>query len=52
MKAEDWDELEAQVESHGPEVVEFILVNADEKLFTLGVTNIEFVDGSIRVELT
>ncbi len=52
MTDDDWTELEAQVESHGPEAVEFVLENADEKLFVLDINNIQFTDGKIKVSLS
>ena len=47
MLKEHWDELEAQVESHGPEAVVFI----DRGLKFLEITNVQLVDDGV-IEVT
>jgi hypothetical protein len=50
MLKTDWEELEAQVEGHGPEAINFYLDNGIETL-GLDVQNIMFEDDEIKVFL-
>jgi hypothetical protein len=51
MRKEEWEELVAQVEQHGPEQVTFTFELDDENFFELEVNNISFRDNYIQVEL-
>lgn len=54
MLKDDWEELAAQVESHGPEAINFYLDDGDESngnLLGIDVQNISFEDNEIKVVL-
>jgi hypothetical protein len=50
MDKDDWEELEAQVEAHGP-IIEFWTETALNMPMQLSVTDIKFEDGVIKVTL-
>lgn len=53
MNKDDWEELVAQVESHGPEKIEFYLDSADVNGadLPLEVRSLKFEDDEIKVVL-
>lgn len=54
MERDDWEELTAQVESHGPRAVKFYLGNPEDHeddFLEMDITSVRFDGDQIRVVL-